>query len=145
MSSKTCPETLSVWSFPVRKLICPVRSRPKVCLKKNSYTFAIVYSSKCITIFLKPTVIDGQSQTKCVIVRSHQGLFWGPSKFSIPLLWDFLSFRWLLLPTNSCWWQKFLHPTLHQIVGTFALFSSCVKTILKANIYCTFFDGLRIH
>ena len=94
----------------------------------------------------KGPMIIGKFQTKCVIVRSHQGLFWGPSKFSFPLLWDFFElnslqwiFCWLLLPTNSCLWQKFLHPTLHQIVGTFALFSSCVKTILKANIYCTFF------
>ena len=54
-------------------------------------------------------------------------------------------FCWLLLPTNSCSWQKFLHPTLPQIVGTFVLFSSCVKTILETDIYCTFFDGLKIH
>ena len=27
-----------------------------VCFKKNGYTFAIVYSSKCVTIFLNQTL-----------------------------------------------------------------------------------------
>ena len=29
----------------------------KVCFKKNGYIFAIVYSSKCVTVFLKQTLV----------------------------------------------------------------------------------------
>ena len=46
----------------------------KVCFKKNSYTFATVYTRKFVTVFLNQTLVSGLS--------IHGGLYWDLHKVS---------------------------------------------------------------